>query len=37
MVRIDDIDWPAKVYHNGSIVMMKKADFAELSAGQIPL
>ncbi len=37
LLRIDDVSWPAKVYHNGSIVRMRKADFAELSAGQIPL
>lgn len=37
LVRIDDINWPAKVYHNGSIVRMRKADFARLSQGQVPL
>jgi len=37
LIRIDDVSWPHKVYHNGSIVMMRKADFTELSAGQIPL
>jgi len=37
LIRVDDVSWPAKVHRNGKIVMMKKSDFIELSAGQIPL
>lgn len=37
MVRVDDVSWPAKIYRNGKIDMMRKSDFIALSAGQIPL
>lgn len=37
LIRISDVEWPAKVYRNGRITMMRKADFMEISAGQIPI
>ncbi len=37
LIRIDDVQWPHKVFHNGSIIRMRKADFIKISAGQIPV
>lgn len=37
LVRIDDVDFPAKVYRNGRITRMSKSNFMKISAGQIPL
>jgi SPP1 gp7 family putative phage head morphogenesis protein len=37
LIRMDDVSWPCKVYHNGSITRMRKADFMELSKGQVPM
>jgi SPP1 gp7 family putative phage head morphogenesis protein len=37
LLRYEDVNWPCKVYRNGSIERMRKADFIELSQGQVPL
>lgn len=37
ILKIDDISWPAKIYTNRKIQYIKKADFIQMSTGQIPL
>lgn len=37
MIRVDDIHWPAKMYLNGQIQRIRKADFLQMSAGRIPM
>lgn len=37
LIRIDDISWPARIYHNGQLRNINKSEFMELSAGQVPM
>lgn len=37
LIRIDDVSWPARIYHNGQLRNINKSEFMGMSSGQVPM